>query len=201
MREIEEIRQEIIQDKKIGSKFGYYLLYENGFLGNKPLTWNSLEEIEQSGWKERICVRGRKGIPREKSRFNLTLDEMTKYVEQLEREGIPKINLTFNQAMPDEHLIIQGEVMRDINSNPRYMHLTYSTVKEPMNRALEKETLCSDGINALFLLKGNLYPPSYDDLQELLELFPDSIIEFSAYDISVGNISNRNAIIWEVRNY
>ncbi len=191
-----------IEEGRVDSKLEYYALYERGVFGNKPLTWSSIEEIEQGQWKGKICIRGRKGIARSKARFNLMIDEAKEYTEELKKEGIYPHDLKFNQAMPDEHLIIQGEVMRDVNRlTPRYIHLTYSTVKEPMNYALAKEELYSDGLNALFLLKGNLYPSSYDDLQELLELFPDSIIEFSAYDISVGNIPNRNTIIWEVRNY
>lgn len=198
MRKVEDIADEIINDKKIGSKFGYYLLYGSGFLGNKPLTWNSIEEIKQSGWKDKICIRGRKGILREKSRFNLTIEDAINYIEQLGKEGISEEALTFNQSMPDEHLLIQGEIMRKV---PEIYSLTYTTIKKPMNRAFEDETLHAKGLTALNLVKRNLYPSSYEDLQELFDFFPDSVIEFSAYDIGVGNLPNRNAIMWEVRNY
>jgi len=197
MKRVEELITEITDDRRIGSKFGYYLLYEKGFLGNKPLTWNSIEEIKQSGWKKEICIRGKKGIAREKSRFNLTLEEAAKYIEQLKEEGIPPEKLTFNQSMPDEHLLLQGEVIR----NEEFYSLTYTTLKKPMNRAFEEETLHAKGLRALNLIKGNLFLPSYDDLQGLFQTFPDSIIEFSAYDIEVGNLPGRNTIMWEVRNY
>lgn len=99
--------------------------------------------------------------------------------------------------MPDKHLIIQGEVMRSCEN----YYLTYTTIKRPMNRGLEEETLYAEGMKALFLLKQNLFPSSYEDLQMLFDFFPNSIIEFSSYDIPVGNLKNRNTIIWEVRNY
>ena len=187
----------IIRSGKIKYKDDYYLLYEKGFLGNKPLTWNSIEEIKESGWKKEISIRGRKGIARGKSRFNLTLEEATNYIEQLKKEGIPPEKLTFNQSMPDDHLLIQGEIMR----NEDLYNLVYTFVKKPMNRALEEKTLRAKGLTALNLVKGNLSPSSYTDLQTLFDIFPDSIIEFSAYDILLGNLPNRNTIMWEVRNY
>ncbi len=189
--------KEILRNGEINNKKEYYFLYGMGFFGNRPLTWNSIDEIIISGWKGGICIRGSKGIPRIKSRYNLTLKETIDYINQLKKEGIPPEKLTFNQSMPDEHLIIQGEVVRDYKN----YSLTYTTIKKPMNRGLEEETLHAEGIKALFLLKQNLFPSSYDDLQILFDIFSDSVIEFSSYDIEVGNLQNRNTIIWEVRNY
>jgi hypothetical protein len=189
---------EIIKEGRIKYKADYYYLYERGFFGNKPLTWNSIDEIKQSNWKGEICIRGKKGIARGKARFNLSLEKAIEYIEELRLEGIPPEKLTFNQSMPDEHLTVQGEIMRKA---PEIYTLTYTTVKSPMNRAFEKETLHEKGLNALHLIKRNLFPSSYEDLQLLFEMFPDSIIEFSAYDIHVGNLPARNTIMWEVRNY
>jgi len=183
--------------RKVSSKLEYYNLYERGFFGNKPLTWNSVEEIVKSGWNGKVCIRGKKGIARSKARFNLTLEETETYLLELEKEGIPKINLTFNQSLPDEELRIQGEIMRSIRS----YSLTYTTIKEPMNYALAKETLHAEGLAALNLIKSNLFPSSYEDLQTLFDIFPDSVIEFSSYHVPLGNLPNRNTLIWEVRNY
>lgn len=189
--------EQIIKKGIIKNKADYYFLYERGFFGNKVLTWNSLEEIEKSGWDKGICIRGTRGIPRDKARYNFNFEEAKNYVGQLKREGIPPEKLTFNQSMPDEELTIQGEIMRSKN----FYELTYSTIKEPMNRALEKETLHAEGLTALNLIKNNFCPSSYANLQNLFDLFSDSVIEFSCYRIPVGNLKNRNTIIWEVRNY
>ena len=189
--------KEIIESKKVSNKKEYYFLYEKGFFGNKPLTWNSLEEIKESGWNKGICIRSKQGILRSKTIFDLTMKEAINYVEQLKKEGIKKESLTFNQSMPNEELKIQGEIMRSLEN----YSLTYTTIKKPMNRALEEETLYSDGLKAIGLVKENLFPSSYEDLQDLFDIFPDSIIEFSSYNVPVGNLKNRNTILWEVRNY
>jgi hypothetical protein len=44
-------------------------------------------------------------------------------------------------------------------------------------------------------------PASYGDLQELLERFPDWVIEFATYSCEVGCIARRNTVFWEIRNY
>lgn len=195
--------QDVIKEGAVKDKADYYFLYNSGFLGNRPLTWNSIDEIAKSKWKGKICLRGKTGIPRSKSRFNMTLEETFQYVKELEREGISPEKLTFNQSMPDEYLTIQGEVTREgklMGGKADFIFLTYSMIKEPMNRAFEKETLHEQGIKALMKIKGNLDAPSYENLLELFRIFPDSMIEFSSYDIGVGNL-NRNTIFWEVRNY
>ena len=42
---------------------------------------------------------------------------------------------------------------------------------------------------------------SYDDLMELVELYPEHVIEFSATEGEVGLIRGRNHVVWEVRLY
>jgi len=182
---------------RIDSKVEYYYLFERGFFGNKPLTWNSLDECIESGWNGGICIRGRKGIFRSLTRFDLSKIQAKKYILELEKKGIPEKDLTFNQSLPNEELLIQGEIMKSEN----YYDLTYTTIKEPMNYAFAKEMLTAKGIKALFLLKQNLFPSSYTDLQTLFDIFPDSIIEFGSYNIPLGILPNRNTLIWEVRNY
>lgn len=195
--------EEIIKERRVRDKEDYYFLYNNGFIGNRPLTWNSIDEIARSGWKGKICLRGKNGIPRSKSRFNLTFQETVNYMNKLSEEGIYPKDLTFNQSMPDEYLTIQGEVTREgrlVGGTPDWIYLTYSTIQEPMNIALEEETLHMQGIKALTFIKEYMDGPSYENLTDLFDTFPESNVEFSCYNIGVGDLK-RNTIFWEVRNY
>tara|TARA_Y100000310_G_scaffold268797_1_gene281602 strand:+ start:8044 stop:8268 length:225 start_codon:yes stop_codon:yes gene_type:complete len=74
-------------------------------------------------------------------------------------------------------------------------------MKKPMNQALAKEELHVCGLDARSLLEENLFASSHSDITRLLKEFPKSIIEFSSYNISVGDLKGRNTVIWEVRNY
>ncbi len=188
----------IIKKGRIDNKDECYLLYNHNIFGNRALAWDSYEGLLKSGWKGQVCIRGRRTqIARGKVVYNVDINEVPKIIKQFEKQGIFKHHLSFNQSMPDEHLVIQGEVMRTFLG----LSLWYTTKKVPMNKALSLESLYAEGLRAKLLLETNMFPSSYSDIEALLELFPDSAIEFSTYDICVGNIPNRNTVVWEVRNY
>lgn len=92
---------------------------------------------------------------------------------------------------------IQGEVYR----SPRGLELYYTRVQKPMRTALAEASTQVSGIIASLLLRYHLCPRSHDWLMELLDRYPDHVIEFSAFDKDVGMIPGLNAIIWEVRMY
>lgn len=181
---------------KILSKKENYNLYKNGFLGNKPLCWDSIKDIEDSDWKGKICMRSK--LDNKKiTAYNLTLNEVKEKIKEWEEKGIPRDKITFNQKMPDHTLRIQGEVKRSF----RGLELRYTKANKPMKQGLKIDENHAYGLEAYEILKYYLFSRSYDDIKELLRLFPDSIIEFSSYDITIGNRPNRNTVIWEVRNY
>ena len=184
--------------RKIMDKTECYALYEAGTFGNKALTWNSLDEIVASGWKGKVCMRGRiNRIKRGKVKYNITLEKVPEMIAKWEKQGIPKDHIGFNQSMPDKDLTIQGEVMTYMGE----LYLLYTHIKKPMNTALEIEQLHASGLKAKIFLEHYLSPSSYSDMRALLDMFPENAIEFSSYRIPVGNIKGRNTVIWEVRYY
>jgi hypothetical protein len=187
--------------RKIKNKKECYLLYELGFFGNKPLTWRTYEDIIDSGYSGDVVIRGRRSINRDKVKYNVSLDEAREKIRELESQGIHESDLAFNQAMPDEHLTIQGELIHNTMLPPYGLYLLYSMLKKPMNISLEEDSHEAYGLQATNLLKSSMTASSFSDMEALMEMFPESAIEFSTYDICVGNIPGRNTVIWEVRNY
>lgn len=51
------------------------------------------------------------------------------------------------------------------------------------------------------LLRHVLNGNSYDDLTDLLELYPGHVVELSALDCCFGTCRGRNAVVWECRKY
>jgi hypothetical protein len=153
----------------------------------------------QSGWKGEVCMRSKKGVARKQVRYNLRLEDVPEHIQQFEEIGIPEKMIGFNQSMPDEKLVLQGEVM----IHERDFYLLGTTLKKPMNLALAENSFTLEGIIAKEMLKMKLNMESFSDLMNLLRTFPTSVVEFSAYKICVGNMANtgRNTVIWEVRNY
>lgn len=181
----------------IKTKKQFYELYESGFFGNKPKTWRNLEEIEKSGYKGTLTIRSKVGMARKKVKYLVPVENVKKELEELKSLGFPESDFSFSQYVPDDKLTIQGELML----SDKGLYLLYSQLKTQMNTALKEESKQAEGLQALFLLKKYLNPQSLEDLNALLELYPDSIIEFSAYECNLGNLKGRNTLIWEVRNY
>jgi len=142
-------------------------------------------------------MRSKAGTARKNVRYKVDIKEVPAVMEEWKSLGIKKENIAFNQSMPDEHLILQGEIMKDENG----LYVLYSRIKKPMNLALKEKEEHAFGLNALRILKETLWPSSMSDVESLLEIYPDSVIEFSAYEIAVGEIPGRNTVIWEVRNF
>jgi hypothetical protein len=64
-----------------------------------------------------------------------------------------------------------------------------------------KEAMFADGLAAKTILRSFCCPSSLDDMYTLLELYPGHVIEFGVYNHCLGDVRNRNTIIWEVRRY
>jgi len=179
----------------IKNKIECYTLYESGFFGNKIRTWNTLQKVLDSNHQGTVSIRSKKISW--KTKFNIPVQELPTLINYLKKQNINVSELTFNETPPDHHLIFQGEIMR----TPNGLYFLYSNEKAPMKIALRKQSKSITGIQTQNLLKAHLDPNSLNNIFELLDLFPNDIIEFSTFSINLGNIKGRNTIIWEVRGY
>ena len=105
--------------------------------------------------------------------------------------------VVYYEASPDQHITFQGEFVES-DHGPM---LEYSRAKTAMRDALKKERILVFGPGARLVLKSYLSEASYEDFLALGQLYPDCVIEFTAYEVFVGDIPGRNAVVWEVRNY
>ena len=182
---------------KVNSKRENYLLMAKGVFGNKLRTWYSLDAFLwdwRKGFEGTVTIRysGKEG-----GRFCMyNVNDIAGAIISAIVKGADEQLFIINESAPDTRLLIQGELMHNENG---YV-LFYSTEKGKM-RDMLKNGVHAFGLQAKMLLQKYLFPSSYDDVQELLDKFPDSVIEFSAYDTTVGDCIGRNTVIWEVRNY
>lgn len=176
------------------SKTDSYYHYSRGAFGNKLRTWATYEELINSDYKGVLCIRYNEPGSRF-CRYDVPISEVGDRVKELIREGAVFEKMVYSEMAPDSHLTIQGEFMRSI----QYIDMLYSNEQVPMRRT--KEWKWITGVSALELIRSNFSPSSYEDLQALMDVYPDSIYEFSAYSCDVGSIPGRNVVIWEVRNY
>lgn len=80
------------------------------------------------------------------------------------------------------------------------LELHYSIQPTVMREAL-KIPIDVKGLTAKYVLEHYCNPKSYDMLMELLDLYPDHVIEFTVFNKDVGVMPGHNTIVWEVRRY
>jgi len=69
-----------------------------------------------------------------------------------------------------------------------------------MRQAFREDIHYCSGLKAFLMVKNSMDDYSWERLNFLLDIYPDSIIEFSVLDKPLGSHYS-NTIIWEVRNY
>lgn len=174
--------------------------YNRGEFGNSSPSWDTIKSFlkEFAGeWpSDKNLFHLRSKITGGPTRYNLAYLDIRNIYEIMPQEKRDKEWYVSCMA-PSRKTLIQGEIQRSIN----HYDLTYSWIKKPMREALKEQTLHLSGIQVPYLLKGYMDHNSYEWLQELLDLYPDHIVEFSTYSTQWGTVPNFNTVFWEVRKY
>lgn len=178
----------------ISTKSINYNLYKRGLYGNKLRTWYSLNEYIKSGYNNTVTLRYSGVGGGMYCAYNIINPKLK--IEEFVKQGANRDLFIINESAPDENLLIQGEITKDY----RGYNLFFSLEKGKMRDCL-KNGIQTNGLKSKIILQKYLFPNSYNDIMELIELYPNHIIEFSSYEFKLGDCQNRNTIIWEIRNY
>lgn len=179
---------------EITTKAEFFRLWTAGALGFRLRTWEHPEEAIASGVPlvgfRQIGVSGG-------GKFEMaTNDQIVGVATRWDGEGRQYMVC---EAAPDDHGTLQGEVCRTIRG--------WEGLLGPVVDGRRMRDSIRDGhlksrtaIEVVVLLNSYMSAPSRDDLEALLDLYPDATVEFTCYgehDFGHG----RNTIFWEVRNY
>jgi hypothetical protein len=175
----------------IHNKHEFYRRSRSGQLGNTLRSWVTAQDLVQSNYTGLIGIRsiGSTGGGPFLSRLTVS--------EAVEKSKTWPTKYIFSEVAPDHKLLLQGELARLVGG----LYMSYNTTPNLNLREGMLVAKHSHSLHTKLLLENNLTPSALDDLYELLDLCPDAVIEFTAYDCNLGVLPHRNAIIWEVRNY
>lgn len=178
---------------KIQSKRIFYNLWRQNVLGNRPLLFKTAEEAIESGTK----LVGIRQIGQPGGRFDLVPpDQLKAVLSEWEREGR---TYSLDGGAPPKRVIFQGEVARTTRGFEAYLAIQPRMAMRPaMQRGLLKPYR---GLKILLLMQHYMDANSYEDIRELMDLYPTAVIEFSVFECELGVLPRRNTIIWEVRDY
>ena len=181
---------------KIRSKNQFFSAWEAGLLGNRTRLWRRPEDaasasgVIEIGFRELGAAGGGKWqrVPQ---------SEVLATAAQWEREGRKFI---MDDGVPNERSVMQGEVCRTIRGLESFLAVGHGL--PPMRQSIAQGLHHTYGyIATKAILDQYMDPSSRDDLDMLLELYPDATIELACFDVEVGNIPHRRVMFWEVRDY
>jgi hypothetical protein len=176
-----------------------YRLWQSGAFGNKLRAWRTVEEWRASGFAGLVALRTLLPAGGGPCAYNLTRDRAIRLVNEWDVSGIvPYQSIMVNEAAPDEAVLLQGEYLNDAIALGYFLH---SRVTKHMREALGLRSETTYGLHSDFILREAMTPSSYDDWQILIERYPGHVFEVSIYDRCLGDIPNRNALVWEIRRY
>lgn len=182
--------------RHIKTKAQMYELYNSGLLGNGFQNYSTLDECLTNVKSSLVGARCRHvsgPCIALKTPDKLRADMDAVYAEGCWTEN----DFTFGPSPDHQGRTMQGEVQRSEN----HFDLTYTTVRDAMRPALAKETKHATGLTAITILKHFMDVNTFEDVMELLDMFPGSVVEFTCFNHDVGRYPHRNTCIWEVRNY
>lgn len=185
------------------TKADFVRRYQEGEFGNRSPTWDTVDDLLRlsRGLAVGETVPGlfhlRNRVAGGVTYYDQRWSEcVARWIDQPDRRG-----WYASQMVPpdvERTLRLQGEVCRSEEG----LALYYSTVAKPMRVALTEKAEQVYGTLALLHLRRALCPHSLEWLMELLDRYPDHVVEFSSYDKPWGTLYPLyNTLTWEVRAY
>jgi hypothetical protein len=179
------------------SKAEFYPRWINLEFGNRLHIFNSWYNLQASDYDGQVSIRYKDASANQWKKYYVPRNDVFIHLAEFVKQGAELSKFTFNESAPDNSLLIQGELAYLTNG----LYLYYSVLRAPMREALNREPREAYNLRAKNILRSLLFPQSYDMLIELNELYPNSVIEFSAYSIPLGVLPNHSVVTWEVREY
>lgn len=181
---------------RVATKRDYLSMAARGILGNQMPSWPDVESAKAAGHRGTVMIRY-KAPNSPFMRADVPLDDADRVMAGLVGEGADRRLMYLTWMSPSVGRRINAEVWR----GPGGLYLNYSTAQTHVRAALEGSGKHAEGTAARLILEWACCPNSLDDIEALLELYPDAVIELTAFDREIGDIPGRNTVIWEVRNY
>jgi hypothetical protein len=185
------------------SKKENYRLWRRGCYGNMLRSW-TVDEWQKVKFQNKVAVRTLLCGGGGPCIYNLEPDQAESEIIKLRKSGIAADQIMINEMAPNNQIIIQGEFFNGIlviDEVTYWNHFFYSYMKLPMRAALKYAGLTIANLQAHLLLKSCMTPASWEDWNLLCDQYPDHVLEVSIYDCCLGDLPNRNTLVWEIRKY
>lgn len=175
-------------------------LFKRGRFGNKIATYGTVKDaLKDNDDHYAIRYLGKPGV-QGPAVFRIQRSALKFEWDRLIEAGWEENRLYVNGAFEDEFVCLQGELM--LNHQDGWIFHGNDQPLQNMRQAL-KTPKTWKGLTARELLRSKLHPSSWEDLNLVIDEWPDAIIELVVTRTPCGDLAytGRNMIIWEVRGY
>lgn len=178
-------------------KADFYARWKAGEFGNRIRIFDTLADLRASDYRGPVSVRYKDASSQQFTRYLFPQEALDGFILTAVCHGAEEELFTFNEPAPDAMLTMQGEFYHGTEG----YCLFCSTEQTQMRPALTNSGKQFYGLQALGRMKAYCNANSYEMMMELLDKYPEAVIEFSCYSRCLGTIPGLNTVIWEVRNY
>lgn len=179
---------------KLDSKADNIFALQHGLFGNAPQQWQRLGDVieeNEDGWYTPIVAR-----PRVKG-GRCIYDTTPMDIAVMHGKAILNMeDYYYNQPIDPSTVTLNAELAR-LHCG---LHLFYSTARMHMRPSLREDPHVANGLVALEIVRHFACARGYAVIMELLDLYPDHVVEFTCMDKAYGTLG-WNTVVWEVRNY
>ncbi len=179
-------------------------LFARGLYGNNVPTYvNPMDAIvRSSGDSFTIRYKGQPGV-QGPAVFSIHTDNLGAEWDKLLREGWETDRLYVNDSILTDSILFQGELSTGNWTDPMWLLVGCEDSGIHMREAMKRSTFKAQGWKAREYLRKHMDWSSWDDLNLLIDMYPDGIIELVIFSKPHGRLSHtgRRAIFWEVRNF
>ncbi len=177
-------------------------LFARGCYGNNIEQWeNWREAVMASDGPFVIRYKGPPGV-QGPAIYGIHIDNLCAEWESLIAKGWQEENLYVNGEIPKERVVFQGELSTGNWADTEWLLVGCEDSGIHMREAMKRSTFKVTGWRAREYLRKHMDWCSWDDLVELIDLYPDGVIELVIFDTPYGSLAHtgRSVIFWEVRS-
>lgn len=173
--------------------------FQAGEFGNRPKTWSSVYDWTRQAhvFKPGQLLHLRNRVKGGETHYNVKPEELFKWAT--EEKWVHDWNWYVSEMAPTDKTLLQGELRRSERGHELFCSRQAMTMREAL--AYDGKTVT--GLQALMTLQCFIDTPSYEHLMDLLDEYPDHVVEFSTYSVPCGLFAKWGfrTMIWEVRKY
>lgn len=179
---------------QIKNKTEFFKLWKAGVLGNRTNLWDN----PQDAYDSKAPEIGFRQIGKTGGGAWERVPRSAVFATARKWSSLGRIFI-MDDGCPDWCRTLQGEICRTTRGMEGFLDTIGQYAMRPAMAAGHMKHYSY--LSCRLLLERYMDPSSRDDLDAILELFPDAAIEFSCFGVNVGVFPRRNTIFWEVRNY